>query len=105
MQKCGMNKTPKSKAENLAAACKNAVYRIHLVAGATSSDKEYLDIAEKILIEALAEYHTDIITRMEAMQQRFGRLQLEDTPPEPERAFDGEDAEEWQRRSEKQGAE
>ncbi len=28
---------------------------------------------------------TDIISRMEAMQQRFGRLQLTDTPPESER--------------------
>jgi hypothetical protein len=28
---------------------------------------------------------TDIITRMEAMQQRFGRLQLRDTPHESER--------------------
>ncbi len=28
---------------------------------------------------------TDIIARMEAMQQRFGRLQLTDTPPESER--------------------
>jgi hypothetical protein len=28
---------------------------------------------------------TDIITRMEAAQQRFGRLQLCDTPPESER--------------------
>ncbi len=28
---------------------------------------------------------TDIIARMEAMQQRFGRLQLQDTPPESER--------------------
>ncbi len=48
---------------------------------------------------------TGIISRMEAAQQRFGRLQLCDTPPEPERAFDAEDAEEWQRRSEEQGAE
>ncbi len=28
---------------------------------------------------------TDIISRMEAAQQRFGRLQLTDTPPESER--------------------
>ncbi len=28
---------------------------------------------------------TDIISRMEAAQQRFGRLQLCDTPPESER--------------------
>ncbi len=58
---------------------------------------------------------TDIISRMEANQARFGsfpsllvsaendrRLQLNDRA---ERAFDGEDAEEWQRRSEEQGAE
>ncbi len=56
----------------------------------------------------------DIITRMEAAQQRFRsfpsllvsaenkrRLQLTDR----ERTFDGEDAEEWQRRSEEQGSE
>ncbi len=48
---------------------------------------------------------TDIIARMEAMQQRFGRLQLCDTPPESERAFDGEDASDWQEQSERQGAE
>ncbi len=59
---------------------------------------------------------TDIITRMEEAQQRFGRyapagrLQLTDREiesalDESEPAFDGEDAEEWQRRSEEQGAE
>ena len=29
--------------------------------------------------------NNDIISRMEAMRQRFGRLQLTDTPPESER--------------------
>ncbi len=59
---------------------------------------------------------TDIITRMEAAQQRFGRfapagrLQLTDRETESAldesgRTFDGEDAEEWQRRSEEQGSE
>ncbi len=78
---------------------------------------------------------TDIISRMEAAQQRFGRLQLCDREThvqkfdreigldqssadswknrweaelkdrESELVFDGEDAEEWQRRSEEQGAE
>ncbi len=59
---------------------------------------------------------TDIITRMEAMQERFGRfapsgrLQLTDREAEAAldescRTFDGEDAEEWQERSERQGAE
>ncbi len=71
-----------------------------------------------------------IIARMEAAQQRFGRLQLQDRKPsywdrimsdpnrkdryddalleahmEEQRAFDGEDAEEWQEQSERQGAE
>ncbi len=73
---------------------------------------------------------TDIISRMEAMQQRFGRatvdgalltqaavcqfpsllqsaenerrLQLNDRE---KRTFDGEDAEDWQYQSERQGAE
>ncbi len=58
---------------------------------------------------------TDIISRMEANQARFGafpsllqssenerRLQLND---QEDRAFDGEDTEEWQRQSEEQGAE
>ncbi len=61
---------------------------------------------------------TDIISRMEEAQQRFNpfpsllvsaenerRLQLTDTPPESERAFDGEDTEAWQEQSERQGAE
>ncbi len=73
---------------------------------------------------------SDIISRMEAAQQRFGRLQLEDHKPsywdrimsdpnrkdryddamleahmEAQRAFNGEDAEIWQEQSERQGAE
>ncbi len=58
---------------------------------------------------------TDIISRMEAAQQRFDpfpsllvsaenerRLRLCD---KEDRVFDGEDAEEWQEQSERQGAE
>ncbi len=33
----------------------------------------------------LSKSKTDIISRMESAQQRFGRLQLTDTPPESER--------------------
>jgi hypothetical protein len=75
----------------------------------------------------------DIISRMEAMQSRFGQLQIEDRKDNrtdeqkaigayydremnrsdngtldylsDDRAFDGEDAEAWQEQSERQGVE
>ncbi len=104
-----MNKTPKSK-----------VYP-HLFID--TDNKSEVDRVWEEMTGLKPTVPTDIISRMEAAQARFAptkaqmaeeideqraqydALQLTDTPPEPERAFDGEDVEEWQRRSEEQGAE
>ncbi len=85
-----MNKTPKSKAKH------KQCFRFDC--------PEHGSDNTRLRDAIFGQPKTDIISRMEAAQQRFGRLQLTDTPPEPERAFDAEDIEEWQRRSEEQGA-
>ncbi len=71
MQKCGMNKAPKSKAE-VEALCPNCGF-----------DQD--QAAPMNCLSCGWPLSADIIARMEAMQQRFGRLQLCDTPPESER--------------------
>ncbi len=62
-----MNKTQKSKAE----------MRNYL------NEHQYFIKGDEVVYDDRSE--TDIIARMEAAQQRFGRLQLTDTPPESER--------------------
>ncbi len=77
------------------------------------TEKEMATLRRDIFAESRD--NSDIISRMEANQARFGsfpsllvsaeterRLQLNDRE---KCTFDGEDAEEWQRRSEEQGAE
>ncbi len=93
-----MKKTPKSKAERQVWRSGKA-YPVAL---------DYQTPVEKAVA-------SDIISRMEEAQQRFNpfpsllvsaenerRLQLNDRE---ERTFDAEDAEEWQRQSERQGVE
>ncbi len=95
-----MNKPSKSKAEG-----DPSTYN-------PMTEKEMASLRRDIFAESRA--NSDIISRMEATQQRFGsfpsllvsaenerRLQLIDR----ERTFDGEDAEAWQEQSERQGAE
>lgn len=43
-----------NRSNDLRSACKNAAYRISLISGETDSDRQYLEIANRILTEAIA---------------------------------------------------
>ncbi len=103
-----MNKTPKSKAESSWSFAKE----IRKERAVRRAERRNRPAPEAI--KAISDQN--IITRMEATQQRFGRfapsgrLQLTDREAEAAfdescRMFDGEDADDWQEQSERQGAE